>query len=177
MARFVGYTKDEAIKRKRKLDAEHGWHEPDVWGRSQHYTVAQAHEWMYDRLPDLQEFTIPRQVLERLDLSMQAKIIYGVLAAFPRARRWRYSEISGLTGICSQHVALGLALLEERGLMERERYKQWNGRLPSKYKLTPEPTRFVPGTPPRFLTSDISNIEEELKERFIFHDGETSEAE
>lgn len=165
-SRSYSDTPEEAKERWMKVHLNRDRYEADVWGCSYDYTPEEAHELMYDRLPDYREFILPREIMERLDLTPNAKLVYAVINAFPTGRRWRMSEISGLTGLSCGNTAMALQLLEDRKLMARERDDSWNGKLPSKYTVIKEPSRFDHHMMPKFLQNDIGNIEDELKERF-----------
>lgn len=145
-------------------------HEADIWGYSKPIPAAYAADLMYDRLPDLKEITIPRDVFERTDLSPSAKLIYGLFAHYRAWKYWRFSEISGLIGESTQHTARYLQELEDAGLLKCEKEELYAGkgraRLPHKYYCPVLHSRMDTPTIPKFLTNDISNIEEELKERF-----------
>lgn len=166
MSKYLGDTTEEHKDREKRVKNHGDKTEPDIWGIGFGFTQNEAHDLMFDRLPDVREFVIPREVMERIDLPMSAKLIYGVLNAFPSGCRWRQSEIAGLCGISTATLGTSLMVLEDRGLLKREREKKHNGNMPSAYYLIEQPSRFDHFQQPKFLSNDISNIEEELKSKF-----------
>ena len=53
--------------------------EPNVWGRKINPKVGELREKMWNRYPTITDYRIPREVGDRIDINIHAKIIYGFI--------------------------------------------------------------------------------------------------
>lgn len=155
------YIKRKALRNEYSRDT-------NVWGKRTHINKYQAHEFMLGRMPGIYQYTIPREVGERVDLTPTAKLIYGFLMSFKKPTlRLFYREIAGMCGLEISAVQTAVYDLVERGLI-----KKWNTKVtptlhgPTLYKIMPLPTRNRVQPIPSIMKTNITNIEEKIRERF-----------
>ena len=131
--------------------------------------VATAIVW--DRFPGIRQITIQREIMERPDLSSDAKLVYGLLDFFyPVHPQLGLYEIAGLLGLGVSNVQRSVRDLEAVGLIKRSIRKE---RLPSggvrscrtRYYLTKVPHRFDE-QPPAFLKTSLVHFDEQIREIF-----------
>lgn len=162
---------DEEEYQKIRIQHSNDTREVNVWGRNTATSRQDVHDQMWDAFPNVQQFRIPRVVGERLDLSANAKLVYGVLLCFPQGAvlyRW---EIAGFCGLSTYAASLALGDLERAGLVKIQ--KQWRRKDrkaigpprqgPSKFFPVQPPNRFKEKEPLKFLSNDISNFEELIR--------------
>lgn len=166
MSRRWGMNKEAYEKYRDKLSS--ATEETNVWGKKRPVSAVEAHENMWDKKHGAQQFRVPRVVAERLDINANAKLMYGALLCYPLGTQMYLFELAGLCGMSSYVAARATLDLKNAGLLEiRPMYRNDTRlRAPSFYKPIQPPNRFRKHETPRYLSTDLSNIEEELRERF-----------
>lgn len=155
------YKKRKALRKEYSRDT-------NVWGKRTRLTKAQAHEYMLGRMPNIHQYPIPREIGERIDITPTAKLIYGFLLSFNKPTlRLFYREIAGMCGLDISAVQTAIYDLVEYGYI-----KKWNTKItptlhgPTLYKIMPRATRNVKPQIPSIMKTNITNIEDKIRERF-----------
>lgn len=141
--------------------------ENGLFGEHETPTRREAHDAMLGRMPTITQYRMPREVAERIDISEGAKVIYSFLTNFPSgARLWR-KEIAGMCGMKMQSVSYALTSLRKAGLLEKKQIMLGPNKVgPMWLKIKAPPERLDRKTMSSVMTTDITNIEEKIRERF-----------
>ena len=155
-------------ERKKRIAISNDVDEVNEWGKRVHFTKEQLHEMMWDKLYNLRMFRIPREVMERIDLTSNDKIVYAFLKSFPCGVKMKKTSIGGVCGLSTYAVASSLYNLEHAGLMERKTFfdKRKRFSYPSYYRAITPPKRFSGKKIPRFVNTKIDNIEKVIRNHF-----------
>ena len=126
---------------------------------------------MWDRFPGIKQYRMPREVADRVDIDMTAKMVYSFLSNFTTGVRLTRSEIGGMCGLSLYQVSKGLYDLDAAGLLERKDFtvKTESGgfvALPSWYRVVTPPKRHIHKDPPAWTKSDISDLQEIIDGHF-----------
>ena len=127
-----------------------------------------AHQIIVDKFPNATYFSIPREVMDRLDLTPASKLVYGVIARYPRWVHLRWIELAGLSGMSITSVQRALKLLQSKKLIEKKSSSfTASGRIFQQvlYKATPPPKRNYTKRPTT-IRNNIGLIVQDFKEYF-----------
>ena len=145
-----------------------------VMGKKVTFTREEAHDWMWDRRPGFHWGKIPREVMERLDLTPLDKLIYSFFCSYGSIGTIaRKSEVAGICCTTPKMVEVCITNLAKAGLLKINKrfYPDSKRQMASTYIAIVPPQRFT-GKPthPRFVENDISDIERQIRETFKFDD-------
>lgn len=169
---YRGLTKSQTpgtyeYKKRKALRKDYG-KDTNIWGKKTHITKEEAHEYMLGRMSGLYQYPIPRELAERVDMTPAAKLVYGFMASFRRPTlRLFYREIAGMCGLDIGTTKSAVYDLVEHGYLKKWNYKiATNLHGPTLYKLMPKKSRNVKPEIPSIMKTDITNIEDKIRERF-----------
>ena len=145
--------------------------EKNVWGRSVNSTASELREKMWDRFPAVTDYTMPREVADRIDIDLEAKLVYAFLNNFPAGVYATLSEVGGMCGLTTSATARGAYDLELVGLLKyipgKKELKDGKWRVHRAFfKVVKPPRRKIKKATPMFTATDISDLEEIIRERF-----------
>lgn len=155
----------------RHMDTHADVQEFNVWGRKVTEPVAELHEKMWNRFPGISIYRIPREVADRVDISLAAKIVYGFFANFPLGIYVSRAEVGGMCGLSTYQASGAIYDLVQQGLLEQRarHFKSLKGyyfSLYTFYKVIPPPKRLRKKEMPRFMYSKLDDLEEIVNARF-----------
>lgn len=145
--------------------------ELNIWTRRVSPKKKELRAYMWDRLPNITQYRIPREVADRVDIDLSAKIIYGLLSNFTAGIRMKQSEIAGMCGLTMNAVAQGVCDLKAAGLLKSKAifYRSKTGAIrqaPMWYRVVCPPKRSIRSEAPSWAKSDISDLQEILDAYF-----------
>lgn len=145
--------------------------ETNIWGRKVNPEISELREKMWDRFPGISQYRMPREVADRVDINLYAKMVFSFLSNFPLGVRATMAEIGGMCGLSIYQVASGVYDLEQQGLLEwhQHRVEAPNNKYyatASWYKVITPPKRHRRKEPPKFIKTDISDLEEIVNAKF-----------
>ena len=162
-----GRSKSYYAKKDKALSKFRTYGETNFFGRRDRPKKEETYNSMLGRMPTIRQFTVPREVGSRMDLSSNAKLIYGFLANFPPVSRFWQREIAGICGLSISTVASSLYDLKELGLIDFKQTYYGNHRKGplAIYRPALPKHNFIPEVS-GIMRSNINNIEERIRERF-----------
>lgn len=145
--------------------------EKNIWGRAVNPKIKELRAQMWDRFPGIKQYRMPREVADRTDIGMEAKIVYSFLSNFNAGVRLTRSEIAGMCALSLYQTAKGVYDLKAANLLEERvrNIKNDQGgiiKLPSYYRVFTPPKRHMYKRAPLWTKSDLSDLEEIVNEYF-----------
>lgn len=130
--------------------------------------VNECVDYMFSRCPTIDSISIPREVMDRADLTPSAKLLYGLVSRFKNGMSMRKGEIAGLLGMSPWGVGSSRDALVKAGLITYKR--RWitpTHQMPAVYRAVPPQKRFEGYThQPKFTKNKIYKIEDDINDYF-----------